>query len=295
MSVWSAIDLPDRNAVESLIQQIEALQNENRALHAENKRLLSNQLSEGFSVQHTAYNQVAQTIVGRLQEMHRDLSSRMDGMAQMLYGCIQSENATTRDELLMADKKIHGGIGALSSDLRVTAESLERSVSAATGSIQQKISAERDLLASALEDARVSSSEHHQEMKELLIRYFEQTMAQQKQLSDETAASVQESNRTFLTRFEQYCNSALKSISEAGDAYLQMKTDERESLDKIRSLSRDMLELGEHQKNIMGKLSQLCEDSDQFFEIQKSINDIWEIMKVVWVDSLLTDFEKTLA
>ena len=271
------------------------MQNENRALHAENKRLLSNQMSEGFSVQHTAYNQVAQTIVGRLQEMHRDLSSRMDGMAQMLYGCIQSENAATRDELLMADKQIHGDISALSSDVRVTAESLERSVSAATGSIQQKIAAERNMLASALEEARVTASEHDQEMKELLIRYFDQTMAQQKLLSAEATASVQESNRTFLTRFEQYCSSALKSITEAGDAYLQMETDERESLDKIRSLSRDMLELGEHQKKIMGELSQLCEDSDQFLEIQKSINDIWEIMKVVWVDSLLNDYERTLS
>lgn len=270
------------------------LQNENRALHAENGRLLADRISAGFSAQRTAQDQAAQAIDGRLLAIHEDLIAKMDGMAKMLCSYIQSESTTTREGILMSQRQLGGDITALSSCLRRTEEKMEGSVSASADSIQEKIDAGRNFLAAAIEGTSSAVSAHDKDMKELLAQYFHQTLDHQKHLAAEVSGSVRDSNREFISTFEQYCTSALATISNTRDIYRQMQADEQESLEKIRLLSNEMLGLGEHQKRIMEELSQLCRDSDQFLEIQKSINDIWEIMKAVWVDSLLTDYQRIL-
>ena len=58
-------------------------------------------------------------------------------------------------------------------------------------------------------------------------------------------------------------------------------------LKRLERLSSTFDALQKEQSKVMERLSQLCQDSDQFLEIQKSINDMWEIMKIVWGDSLL--------
>ena len=57
-------------------------------------------------------------------------------------------------------------------------------------------------------------------------------------------------------------------------------------LKRLERLSSTFDALQKEQSKVMERLSQLCQDSDQFLEIQKSINDMWEIMKIVsagWV------------
>lgn len=270
------------------------LQNENRTLHAENEQLLANQMSAGFSAQHAAQDQAIQTIDNRLLVMHKDLTARMDGMAQMLSGCIRSESMTTRGSVSMSQRQLGGDIATLSSDLQRTSKKIDESINASTDSIQQKITTERNLLAAVIEETRSAVSTHDKDIKELLIQYFHQMMEHQNQLAAEVSSSTNDSNREFIHIFEEYCKSTLGSIANTGDIYYQMQNDERECLEKIRLLSNEMLGLGEHQKKIMEELSQLCRDSDQFLEIQKSINDIWEIMKAVWVDSLLSDYQRIL-
>lgn len=251
-------------------------------------------MSAGFSAQHAAQDLAAQTIDNRLLAMHKDLTVRMDGMAKMLCSCIQSEGTTTREGLLMSQRQLSGDIAALSSDLQRAAEKIAESVSTSADSTQQKITAERNILAAAIEGTSLAVSTCDKDIKELLTQYFHQMLDHQTHLAAEVSGSVRDSNREFISTFEQYCTSALATISNTKDIYRQMQADEQESLEKIRLLSNEMLGLGEHQKRIMEELSQLCRDSDQFLEIQKSINDIWEIMKAVWVDSLLTDYQRIL-
>lgn len=139
-----------------------------------------------------------------------------------------------------------------------------------------------------------SVSSQSNDIAEQIIQSFHNIIEHQQQLSSDSCELIVNANKDLVSRVEQYSISALEEVKNTAEKYQQMEHDEQESLDKIRILSNEMLELGEHQKKVMEQLSQLCQDSDQFMEIQKSINDMWEIMKAVWVDSLLNDFNNNL-
>lgn len=97
----------------------------------------------------------------------------------------------------------------------------------------------------------------------------------------------------------QLFEGAFKKLKSGQDVLRQEITEhydklvgfEDQWLERLERLSRNFAALQKEQSKVMGHLSQLCQDSDQFLEIQKSINDMWEIMKIVWVDSLLNGFD----
>lgn len=71
---------------------------------------------------------------------------------------------------------------------------------------------------------------------------------------------------------------------------------EKQLNDRIVMLQHDIQEKGMdiHQtieENIERVVSEVAQDSRQLLDIQRAINDLWEIMKVVWVDSLLDGYD----
>jgi predicted chitinase len=89
---------------------------------------------------------------------------------------------------------------------------------------------------------------------------------------------------------EQFEN-VIRGLKDTRKHYDNVIHSEDQWLGRLEKISNDFVSLHKNQLKAMEYLSQVCQDSDQFMEIQKSINGMWEVMKVVWVDSLLDGFE----
>lgn len=229
--------------------------------------------------------------------MHKDLSAKMEGMSRLIYQQLITHGEKTDSNILLAEKKINANISVLQASVNTFSE------------IQEKIQPE---VKSALSTAMIQVEERGAHLEQVITTEGDSlrksivqlntqmsngislVVQNQRELFGKSCETITESNKDLISRVEQHCTSALEAIKNIAERYKQMEYDEQESLEKIRTLSSEMLDLGEHQKRVMEHLSQLCQDSDQFMEIQKSINDIWEIMKAVWVDSLLNDFNNKL-
>lgn len=319
MSVWSAIDLADRNAIEKLAEQVEDLRRENRELLAENQRLLSAKLSEKYSGLYTAENQSTQFLAAQIKQSHKDLTAQIESALRMIYDQVVSEGEMTRGRISSVkrlqeetQKEIKAGVFQTSAEIKNAAEHLEYAVTAEAESLRKKATeidtktknqlaavirnqeTAKNSAAAFFDQLNKEESDRHDEMKGMISQSLRQILEQQEQSSAKSCSAIADSNRSLILRIEEYCTSALEEVKGVADRYRQIEQDGQENLDKIRELSGEMLELGEHQKRVMEQLSQLCQDSDQFMEIQKSINDIWEIMKAVWVDSLLSEYQKEL-
>lgn len=320
MSVWSAIDLADRNAIEKLAEQVENLRIENRELLAENQRLVSAQLGEKYTGLYAAENQSTQFLAKKIAESHKDLSAQIESALRMIYDLVASEGETTRGRVSSAKKllqeeiqrELKSGCSQTSEEIRNAAEHLEHAVTAEADSLRKKAAqidrqtgeqlaavirnqeTARDFAASSLEELNRDVSSRHSDIREMISQSLHQILEQQEQTLEKGCSAIADANRSLILRMEEYCTSALEEVKSVADRYRQIEQDGQENLDRIRELSSEMLELGEHQKKVMEQLSRLCQDADQFMEIQKSINDIWEIMKAVWVDSLLGTYEKEL-
>lgn len=333
MSGWSAVGLADRSAVENLIEQIESLRRENKELSAENQRLISAQINNNHARLCNVENENTQLLASKISEIRRDLSAQMEGLSRLVYQQLEVNNDSTRSSIQSTERKLRADISVVQdsiskySDQRQKSEQEEKSqlseIASQLTESQKRMDHHSDVLletcaqikgqicsdicetqkgqsemkvaviAAITENGRKTSSQI-QDISNQLELSLNQIMASQHTLSDQSCQSIAKSNEDLISKVEQYCTLALEEVRQTAENYKQMGFNEQEHLDKIRTLSDDMLELGEHQKIVMEHLSQLCQHSDQFMEIQKSINDIWEIMKAVWVDSLLNDFERNI-
>lgn len=333
MSVWSAIGLADKNAVENLINQIESLRKENRELFAQNQQILSTQYYKLY----TSEKEHTQFLNAKIGEIHRELSDKMEGTSRLIYQQITANSEAARNTISSSTKKIETDVSGVQAAIKVLAKMqektqnemksafsstsaqleeteahLEQTIAADGDSSRKAISqlntqmddtlsyvmqnqnAAKNALTSSIEELSQFVSSQNNDIVEQISQSLHQILEKQQQIPIDSCNLVADANRKFLVRIEQYCTSALEEVKKTGERYRQMEQDEQETLDKIRSLSSEMLKLGEQQKKVMEQLSQLCQDSDQFMELQKSLNDIWEIMKAVWVDSLLNDYQKSL-
>lgn len=286
MSGWSAVGLADRSAVENLIEQIESLRWENKELSAENQRLIAAQISENYVSLYNVENQNVQFLASGLSELRKDLSAQIEGLSRLVYQQLEVNNDAAQANIQSAERKLRADISVVQDSVNKYSVQQEKN--------RQEEKSQLSEIAAQLTESQKRQSEMIQEISNQLEVSLNQIMASQNSLSDQSCQSIAKSNESLISRVEQYCTLALEEVRKTAENYKQIGQDEQEHLDKIRTLSDDMLELGEHQKIVMENLSRLCQHSEQFMEIQKSINDIWEIMKAVWVDSLLNDLEKNL-
>lgn len=323
--------------MESLMKEIENLQEENRELIAENQRLISKQLSDKYTELYTAGNQSNKFLVSKLQELNKDLHIQLEKISRLSYQQITADGESTRKIMSSIGQKIEGdisGVYTAVTELAKIEKEAQSEVKAAFSSEAAKLieketrlekiitvdgdssrkafvqmntqiidkltsvtennKKEIDSVISSINEMQKTVFAQNKDIEEKILQFSHQILECQQQLSSDSCELIANANRDLVSRVEQYSISTLEEVKNTAEKYRQMEHDEQESLDKIRTLSNEMLELGEHQKKVMEQLFQLCQDSDQFMEIQKSINDMWEIMKVVWVDSLLNDFNDNL-
>lgn len=103
---------------------------------------------------------------------------------------------------------------------------------------------------------------------------------------------MEKSHEVTLRKMSEQFEIAIREFRDTRNHYQNMVHSEDQWLERLEKLSNDFVALLREQSKAIEYLSQICQESDQFMEIQKSINDMWEIMKVVWVDSLLDGLEK---
>lgn len=234
------------------------------------------------------------------QEIEDDTSriySAVNNLAKMTKE-VQSEMKTafSSEEVLLkeAETRLKREIAVDGDSSRKALEQVNTRITDGVSSVMENHKKEIDSVILSISKMEKSVSGQNKDIEKQISQSSHNILERQQQLSSDSCELIVNANRDLVSRVEQYSTSAFEEVKNTAEKYQQMEHDEQESLDKIRILSSEMLELGEHQKKVMEQLSQLCQDSDQFMEIQKSINDMWEIMKAVWVDSLLNDFNNNL-
>lgn len=312
MSIWSAVGLADRNAVDRLVEQIESLRRENRELIAENQNLILSQINKQYFELYSADSQGTQSLTSKIQETYGDLYSQLNGISRLIYQQITADGESTREIMSSTKQKMEAAFSSESVQIKESMERLERAIAVDGNSSREIISQlgvqvndrlsfttkehekETNSVISSISDMKKTVSSQCEEIKGQISQALAQIFERQQQLSSDSCGLIVDANKDLVFKVEQYCTSALEEVKNTARNYQKMEQDEQENLERIRELSGEMFELSEHQKRIMEQLSQLCQDSDQFMEIQKSINNIWEIMKAVWIDSLLNDYEEGL-
>lgn len=278
--------MADRNAIEGLAGLIESLHRENRELNVENQKLVSSQIREYYSQLYLAENQGTQLLVLKIQEIQKDLYARLEHMSDLICRRIA--------DMSLTEQKMENDLAELRmavNDMAKMQEKNQAEIRSAFSSESVRLEEGRNCLERAIAAEGASSRKAiYEDIRKQVSCIFEK----QQKLSSDSCKVIADANKELIIRIEQYCTMMLEEIKDTAENYRQMERDGQENLDKIRVLSGEMLELGEHQKKIMEQLSVLCQNSDQFMEIQKSINNMWEIMKAVWVDSLLSDYETGL-
>ncbi len=297
MSIWSAIGLADRSAVENLVNQVESLKKENHRLLMDNQRLMSEQIRENYVGLCNAETQSTKFLADKIEEMYQALFAQMEGMSRLICQQLETDSEAARNSILSAEKKIETDVSAVNDSIRDLIRQQEKNMSEVRSSVSA-VSAQMKEAKSCINETMVKYGDSLQksgtQLSQQLNDSFSSMQQTQKKAEDAIVLTIEEQRRSLLSGIDRYCTVALEEVIDIAERYKQMECDEQESLGKIRTLSNEMLELGEHQKKVMEHLSQLCQDSDQFMEIQKSINDIWEIMKAVWVNSLLNDFDSRI-
>lgn len=265
-----------------------------------------------------------------MQEIQNDLRYKLENMSNLICQQITTDGGLTRGNILSTEQKIeadllgeHTAIAkvqekyqdemraafvseskqlkesrkTLECKVVMEGEALRKLMTQVGNQINDKLSvaikehkAETDSVFLSINEVTESISNQNENIDKQVSRILEQ----QRKLSFDSRNAITGANKDLVHKVEQFCASMLEEVRNTAENYQRMEQDEQENLEKIRALSSEMLELGEHQKRIMEQLSQLCQDSDQFMDIQISINNMWEIMKAVWVDSLLRDYEKGL-
>lgn len=323
MSFWSAIGLADRKNLENLALQIQELRDENRELRSENQKLLLenrmmlSQQMQSFEVQ-VMQGQAAgiSDILQDMNEKHsqdREKFQLFEAEFKKLKAgqdTFQSVLGAQGDSIQDAVARAEGSAGNRYDGLAAGIELLQRG--------QEKIASRVDEQGSSVREAVRGATERQESAVQ---KAFGDTVEKQR-------SAIQDSNKDLSKRLEEAGKKAEDIVSSSSrmiSSYLgKMEKDQEEDLremsgqlenairefkdtrkhydsvirsedqwlGRLEKLSNDLVSLHESQLKAMEYLSQVCQDSDQFMEIQKSINGMWEIMKVIWVDSLLDGLEK---
>ncbi|MDE6636297.1 MAG: hypothetical protein K2K09_06810, partial [Lachnospiraceae bacterium] len=191
------------------------------------------------------------------------------------------------DLLQRIQYQIESGVQEQSSDIRKEIQSVQKNLK----SEFQKISERMGVLIQ--NDERIASNLKRQgeSIQKAVSKGTEEVTSGNRELSVHLE-NLEKNEETALRNLSEQFELAINEFKDTRKHYEKVVHLEDEWLDRLENLSNDFLVLKKAQTEVMEHLSQLCQDSDQFMEIQKSINDMWEIMKVVWVDSLLDEFSK---
>lgn len=312
MSFWSAIGLADRKTVEELLSEIRSLREENNGHHQElNKTLVNLQEGQKRVMEHTA--EESDAIKRMLDKMKEESENR--------YTAILEKLNADRQVLMAGIELLEREQSRQETDLRGQYASLNEILAKA-----EKAALERhqNILDETKAGQVRTSAEMSQECASLhnLLEQSEKRIQSSFQDLLRDIRQLQEDQEKMKTELQQHQASAEKMISEATEtAFLQYRTASEElktaqaetsaevsrecnsmrktvteAVGEVSVRSQNMGEFLEKMENckIMELEGQLSLFFEQFTEVQRSINDMWEIMKVVWVDSLLKEFEKSI-
>lgn len=278
MSLWTVIGLPDRRSVDKLMEEFQNLRIENQVLMAENQKLLlaqTNDIHTGLlNAQEKGKHQILQSIL----ETYKRMCMNIERITAQNEQKIKDDGESIKEALAFSIKQADEKLSELKKDVDMIIkgqnniqEDLESKYNAVTAEIQR--------LKKYLTEAS---------------RHTEQVFLENQKIVISGITDFDRSHHELALQIEKNCTAAFEKIQMTSNKYQMMEADEQDNLNKIKELSSELMTLSDHQRTVMEQLSQLCQDSDQFMEMQKSINDIWEIMKVVWVDSLLNDYKKQI-
>ena len=277
MSFWSAIGLADRKNLENLALQIQELRDENRELRSENQKLLLenrmmlSQQMQSFEVQ--VMQGQAAGISDILQDMNEKHSQDRDGLAAGI-------------ELLQrGQEKIASRVDEQGSSVREAVRgATERQESAVQKAFGDTVEKQR----SAIQDSNKDLSKRLEEAG----KKAEDIVSSSSRMISSYLGKMEKDQEEDLREMSGQLENAIREFKDTRKHYDSVIRSEDQWLGRLEKLSNDLVSLHESQLKAMEYLSQVCQDSDQFMEIQKSINGMWEIMKVIWVDSLLDGLEK---
>lgn len=320
MSLWSAIGLADRKTVDNLLIELQNLRKETNLLMLENQKLIAEKIDKecGDILQANAANTDAvKTLVS---EVCHNLSEQSERISERNGHQLNAEGASIRKIVTSAKEQMDSQFLEMKKDMGTALENqkeirkdIGREAELRKTEIRSEIRQARNHLGDALQDMKGEFSDTQKAssayMENLIGKLNETVTSQNDRLQKQSADmlnrisgqqeteiagidAIGRSQREWMVEIEKICLSALEEMKQTSGKYQNMQADEEENLNRIKELSSQMQELGSRQKAVMERLSQLCQDSSQFMEIQKSINDIWEIMKAVWVDSLLNEYRR---
>lgn len=259
MSFWSAIGLADRFTMEGLMEQIQSLQAENKRLEAENCKLINQQIQKQS-------DETMQVFNTKLNFMLEKIQSGQDAEYQQYQRLIESIH------------KLREGQGGLDQALDGQCEMIRQTVMACQN---ESVSNYQDLVSGIELLGREQAKLEH------LIGQQSDSIQKKISYAENTAAERKKECMDLFDKMSVQFQASVKEFQDTRKHYEKIVHSEDQCIDKLEVLSKQFALLSQEQRKVMEKLGMLCEHSDQFMEIQKSINDMWEIMKVVWVDSLL--------
>jgi len=93
-------------------------------------------------------------------------------------------------------------------------------------------------------------------------------------------------------QFQDIYQQALKIVEEEEKLRKDTSHDLKIQIEELADLTKQYKEQYYSQEYVL-RMEKLSQDSRQLLDIQRAINDLWEIMKVVWVDSLIDGYDKS--
>lgn len=300
MSFWSAIGLADRDTVNTLLSELQALREENQRLQEENKKLLSRQIQESGGMLATVWYggfrntlQVLQDGQDASAEREKRLKEMISQASKWLESRNSARNEAIQDAAGEAMKFLSDMSGGLADRLEQNQTELIKALAAKSLRIEQALSDTQEELGRAMERFEQSSAARGTAVQRAVAEAESRLSQKQDKLFD-AAEGIASGQRAAATQISQIWDKTVEEFRQTQADCRDLVRDEEAWLEKFSKLSQDFITLTDAQYPVMAKLSQLSQDSDQFMEIQKSINDMWEIMKAVWVDSLLEEYGKSI-
>lgn len=283
MSFWSFIGLADRKTLEQLLNEVQSLRDENRRLTCEKNDLILERIA------------VLQQENG---QFHQELMQNGELFRNDVRELYQQSDQKNQKQFAQLQRFLHDG----RMENMQKADACSRELSRLIAGVQQEQERSEQCHEQAVQELRERLNKlagQHSSMQnyaEQQTQRFLSALTELTQHGDAQAQSYMDQlvclerawddvSQTILEQYHKEVDRLDKTYVRQDDA-LQKET---AHLDKLSTLFTNFLQLFKDQTAIMNRLEQLCQDSTHFLEIQKSIQDLWEIMKVVWVDSLLDE------
>lgn len=275
MSIWSAIGLADRKSAEKLLEEIRNLKAENQKLCSENQRLFLERMD-------AQYSDVQSDIMKSRTDIERNITTlKTDFLHETRRQFERNEQQVKSVQKMMTQ------VG------QQTAESVlevQRSLEASVWQSFQAIKKKQEELEQLFNENKIENRKLQKDFKQYMELKLEQLERAAVLQHEEIKKQVSESSQQVM----EYHSRAFETVLNTSRDYQKMQNDQHTYLKEVENLAHQMQGMKDQQENVLKRLSELCQDSDQFLEIQKSIDNMWEIMKVVWVDSLLNDYQKSI-